>query len=173
MLFHLPTSYENQKGNKFHLNLNKTMCIWNHYIHLPWTNNSSVHGSSGHQQLHPQVQHCEANFHGTLNSILNYVLATGKKNNNYYTFKETLSQPDWNKFLEAMLKKSTEHENQGHWTLSQNHWCLKKPNQLRHFGHSSGNDSLLDHSTNIRPKCVLMVACNNGASITGRLVHLL
>lgn len=45
------------------------------------------------------------------------VLASGKENNECYTFKEMLSQPDRKEFLEAMLKETAEHESREHWTV--------------------------------------------------------
>ncbi len=41
----------------------------------------------------------------------------GKENNECYTFKEMLLQPDKREFLEAMLKETNEHESRGHWLV--------------------------------------------------------
>ncbi|KAL7464788.1 hypothetical protein ACHAXS_005121 [Conticribra weissflogii] len=76
--------------------------------------------STGQAAVNSLIHKCNvvnSNFDNTLNSFPTFVLAAGKENNECYTFKEMLSQPDWDKFLQAMLKESAEHENRNHWSV--------------------------------------------------------
>ncbi len=80
----------------------------------------SVAISSGEEAINSFVHRCNivnANFDGTLNAIPHIVLASGKENNECYTFKDMLAQPDKKEFLEAMLKETAEHESRGHWSV--------------------------------------------------------
>lgn len=52
-----------------------------------------------------------------LNAITHMIFTAGKENNECYTFKEILSQPDKQEFLEAMVKELKEHESRGHWSV--------------------------------------------------------
>ena len=45
------------------------------------------------------------------------IFMAGKENNECYTFKEMLAQPDRNEFLAAILKETAEHESQNHWAV--------------------------------------------------------
>lgn len=57
--------------------------------------------STGQAAVNSLIHKCNvvgSNFDTTLNSFPTFVLAAGKENNECYTFKEMLSQPDRNKF---------------------------------------------------------------------------
>ena len=56
-------------------------------------------------------------FDGTLNSLHHMALLAGKENNETYTFKEMLKQPDSKSFVEAMLKEVNDHEERHHWEV--------------------------------------------------------
>ncbi len=76
--------------------------------------------STGQLAVNSFIHRCNvvnSNFGGTLNAIPHMIFASGKENNECYTFKEMLSQPDKRDFLEAMLKESSEHEARNHWTV--------------------------------------------------------
>ena len=57
-------------------------------------------------------------FDDTLNSLHPTALATEKEDNESYTFKQMLKQPDAADFFKATMKKETaDHENRDHWTV--------------------------------------------------------
>ena len=58
-----------------------------------------------------------ANFDGTCNVIHHIVLATGKSNNEAYTFREMLKENDAGEFIEAMKKETETHERRNHWDV--------------------------------------------------------
>jgi len=58
-----------------------------------------------------------ANFDGTLNAIHHLVLASGKANNEIYTFREMLKEEDSADFIKAMVKEFRDHESRGHWEI--------------------------------------------------------
>ena len=56
-------------------------------------------------------------FDGTLNSLHHMALLAGKENNESYTYKDMLKQPDRADFIRAMLKETDDHENWNHWEV--------------------------------------------------------
>ena len=56
-------------------------------------------------------------FDDTLNSLHPMALATEKEDNESYTFKQMLQQPDAADFIRAMMKESADHEARSHWTV--------------------------------------------------------
>ena len=44
-------------------------------------------------------------------------LLAGKENNESYTYKDMLKQPDRADFIRAMLKETDDHENRCHWEV--------------------------------------------------------
>ena len=76
--------------------------------------------STGQAAVNSFIHQCNvvnANFDNTLNAIPHMVFAAGKENNECYTFKDMLAQPDKCEFLEAMLKETAEHESRKHWSV--------------------------------------------------------
>ena len=56
-------------------------------------------------------------FDDTLNSLHPMALATEKEDNESYTFKQMLKQPDAADFIKAMMKKMADHEIRDYWTV--------------------------------------------------------
>ena len=56
-------------------------------------------------------------FDNTLNSLHSMALLAEKEDNESYTFKEMLKQPDASEFIKAMMKESSDHETRGHWEV--------------------------------------------------------
>ena len=56
-------------------------------------------------------------FDGTINSLHHFALLAGKENNESYTFKQMLRQPDAADFVQAMIKEVNDHETRGHWEV--------------------------------------------------------
>ena len=56
-------------------------------------------------------------FDGTLNYINPMAYAADISDNETYTFKEMLQQPDKNDFILAMMKEIQDHEKREHWHL--------------------------------------------------------
>ena len=52
-----------------------------------------------------------------MNSLHHFALLAGKENNESYTFKEMLRQPDAADFVQAMIKETDDHETRGHWEV--------------------------------------------------------
>lgn len=76
--------------------------------------------SAGQTAVNSFIHRCNvvnSNFDRTLNEIPHMIFAAGKENNECYTFKEMLAQPDKKEFLQAMLKETAEHEGRGHWSV--------------------------------------------------------
>ncbi len=56
---------------------------------------------TGQMALNSMIHKCNvvnSNFDNTLNSFPTFILVAGKENNECYTFKEMLAQPDQDKF---------------------------------------------------------------------------
>ena len=51
----------------------------------------------------------------TLNSLHPMALLAEKEDNESYTFKEMLKQPDASEFIKTMMKESSDHETREHW----------------------------------------------------------
>jgi len=69
--------------------------------------------SHGQAIINAAVQQCNvinANFDGSLNKIHHMVLASGKANNENYTFREMLKEDDASNFIKAMVKETQDHE---------------------------------------------------------------
>lgn len=64
-------------------------------------------------QTHLINQH----FDGTLNYISPLAFTADSSDNDTYTFKQMLQQPDKNEFILAMMKEVQDHENRSHWHL--------------------------------------------------------
>jgi hypothetical protein len=76
--------------------------------------------SHGQATINAAVHQCNvinANFDGSLNEIHHMVLASGKVNNENYTFREMLKEDDASGFIKAMIKETQDHESQGHWEI--------------------------------------------------------
>jgi len=56
-------------------------------------------------------------FDGTLNCLHPMVFLAGKENNDLYTFREMLKQPDAVDFIQAMKKEVHNHETREHWEV--------------------------------------------------------
>ena len=56
-------------------------------------------------------------FDDTLDSLHRMALATEKEDNESYTFKQMLDQPDAVDFIKATTKETTDHESRDHWTV--------------------------------------------------------
>ena len=56
-------------------------------------------------------------FDDTLNSLHPMTLATENEDNEAYTFKQMLKQPDAAEFIKAMMKGAGDHESKNHWTV--------------------------------------------------------
>ena len=59
----------------------------------------------------------ETNFDATINSFAFHVLASGKENNENYTFREMMKQDDRNEFIEAMQVEVDAHQTREHWEI--------------------------------------------------------
>ena len=68
---------------------------------------SAVHSCHSANQL----------FDDTLNSLHPMALATEKEDNESYTFKQMLKQPDAADFIRTTMKESADHEARSHWTV--------------------------------------------------------
>ena len=64
-----------------------------------------------------QTQLVATHFDGTLNYLNPMAYASTLSDNETYTFKEMLQQPDKNDFIMAMIKEIQDHENREHWSL--------------------------------------------------------
>ncbi len=119
--------------------------------------------STGEVAVNNLIHKCNvvnSNFNNTLNSFLAFVLAAGKENNECYTFKEMLAQPDQDKFLQAMLKETV--------PLFSSPLCQKEQSPSRQSSCLNINNFLIDLSTSTRHAIVLMEGCSNGAWIIGK-----
>lgn len=56
-------------------------------------------------------------FDGTLNCLHPMAFLVSSDNNDTYTFKEMLRQPDAKEFIAAMMKETSDHETHGHWEV--------------------------------------------------------
>ena len=57
------------------------------------------------------------NFDNTLNHLHPMALLAEKEDNESYTFRQMLKQPDAAEFIKAMIKETEDHESRGHWTV--------------------------------------------------------
>ena len=76
--------------------------------------------SHAHACVNSVVYKCniiDSNFDGTINAIHHMVLASGKTNNEVYTFREMTQQDDAYEFIAAMQKEIAAHEERGHWEV--------------------------------------------------------
>jgi len=64
-----------------------------------------------------QTQLVNTHFDGTLNYLNPMAYSSTLSDNETYTFKEMLQQPDKNEFILAMMKEIQDHENREHWSL--------------------------------------------------------
>ena len=67
----------------------------------------------------PNGQYHSANqlFDDTLNSLHPMALVAQKEDNESYTFKQMLKQPDAAEFVKATMKETDDHESRGHWEV--------------------------------------------------------
>ena len=63
------------------------------------------------------TERINSNFDGTLNSLNYATLLVSAADNDTYTFKNMLRQPDAKVFVQAMMQEMDAHETRNHWTL--------------------------------------------------------
>ena len=56
-------------------------------------------------------------FDNTLNVLHTMTLLAEKEDNESYTFRQMLKQPDAADFIKAMTKETSDHESKGHWEV--------------------------------------------------------
>ena len=80
---------------------------------------SGVHTSSENMSFSVVHSYHLANqlFDDTLNLLHPTALATEEEDNESYTFKQMLKQPDAADFIQAMMKETADHESRDHWTV--------------------------------------------------------
>lgn len=70
------------------------------------------------QKLHSSYQDLKRNLDGTVNEIdpVSQIFAT-LSDNETYTFKDAMAQPDKDDFLKAMIKEANDHHDRKHWEI--------------------------------------------------------
>ena len=95
----------------------KVLCIW-HLIGIHVALNPAVAFPHGQASVNAVIHNCNvinANFDGSLNEFHRMVLASGKSNNENYTFCKMLHQDDVADFVKAMMKEVGDHKACWHW----------------------------------------------------------
>ena len=87
---------------------------------LSWAQDPSVFYSAAENMAFATVNQyhsADRRFDDTLNSLHPMAFVVGKENNETYTFKEMLKQPDSADFIQAMVDEVEQHEQRNHWTV--------------------------------------------------------
>ena len=69
------------------------------------------------QRVVYHAENIKFNFDGTINSLNYTVLLCSTADNDTYTFKEILHQPDAKNFVQAMIVELNVHETRNHWNI--------------------------------------------------------
>ena len=83
----------------------------NHHMSSITTGSSSSFLTKSIEVFHRLNMH----YYGTVNIFSTYAMAALNDSNDVYTYREMLKQPDVAKFVEAMIKEVTDHEERSHW----------------------------------------------------------
>jgi hypothetical protein len=111
-----------------------------------------------------------------LNSICAYAFSTialDMTNNEVFTYTKAMQQPDALQFVEAMDTEIDDHPSRGHWDIVRQSTIPPRTKMIQPSEVSSGKVIPMEFLTSTRLGYALTVACNNGASHTGRLTPLL